>query len=114
MHDYAVHVTVASISSIVLIIFIGLILFLFAQKSPGMALCLIGVFMAIAAAVQASASGIDLAQHPGQLMITAAAGSGPLAKVAIILVLGGVGTIFLSRPVTHPAGTNPTEPSHVA
>jgi hypothetical protein len=114
MNDYIVHVAVASVSSIVLIIFIGLILFLFAQKSPGMALCLIGVFMSIAAAVQASASGIELNQNPGQMMITAAPGTGPLTKVAVMLVLGGVGTIFLSRPVTIPTSPNITETPHVA
>jgi hypothetical protein len=95
-----------------LIVFIGLILFLFAQKSPGMALCLIGVFMAIAAAVQASASGADVSPNPVQFSTTPVPNSGPLTKIAVILVLGGLGMIFLSRPATPQATSIPTEAPH--
>jgi len=104
MHDSTAMV-ITIIALFFLIILIGLILFVFAAKSPGMALCLIGVFMSIAAAVQASMLGGSMSQNPGQLMITASAGSGPLLKVAVILVLSGVALIFLSRsgPVPTPA-----------
>jgi hypothetical protein len=97
-----------------LICFIGLILLRQGQKSPGMALCLIGVFMAIAAAVQGSASGTELAPNPGQFSMTPATGSGPMTKMAVILVLSGVGMMFLSRPDSLSAKSNQTEASHVA
>jgi|SRR5579872_6925583 len=112
--NHAVNLAVTSVALMLLICFIGLILLRFAQKSPGMALCLIGVFMAIAAAVQASASGVGLPPNPGQFATAPATGSGPLTKIAVILVLGGLGMIFLSLPTTPPASSNQTETPHVA
>jgi hypothetical protein len=114
MHDSLVALTVTAISSIFLIVLIGLILFLFLQKSPGFALCLIGVFMAIAAAVQGSVTGISINPNSGQMLSAAGSGSGPLAKVAVILVLGGTGMIFLSRGGSAPAPSIPKETTHVA
>ena len=99
-------IAVVIISSLFLIVLIGLVLFLFVQKSPGMALCLIGVFLSIAAAVHASVSGLPVNhnQNAGQMFVTAT-GSGPLLKIAVILVLSGVGIIFLSRPGSAPKWT---------
>ena len=102
------------VSLFLLTILIVLILFVFAHKSPGMALCLIGVFMSIAAAVQATMSVGAVIQNPGHLAITASAGSGPLLKIAVILVLSGVGLIFLSRSGPAPTATEQKETAHVA
>ena len=71
--------------------------------------------MAIAtAAVQASVSGFSLNQNPGQFAMTTAPSSGPLSKIAVILVLGGIGMLILSRSSTPPAGSNKTETTDVA
>jgi len=114
MHDQIANLAVTAISSIFLILCIVLILLRYFQKSPGMALCLIGVFMAIAAAVQASVSGLSLNQNPGQFAMATAPSSGPLSKIAVILVLGGVGMLFLSRSSAPPVGSNKTETTDVA
>lgn len=114
MNDHIAHLAVAAISSIILIMFIGLILYLFAQKSPGMALCLFGVFLAIASAVQSSISGVALNQNLGQMTLTTASASTPMHKIAVILVLGGVGIIFLSQSSTSPANLKSTETTDVS
>ena len=113
MNDHIANLAVAAISSMILIMFIGLILYLFAQKSPGMALCLIGIFLAIASAVQSSISGVALHQNLGQMTFATASGSTPMHKIAVILVLAGVGMIFLSRSSATSSTMKPTESSDV-
>ena len=103
----------AVITSIILIIFIVVILFVFVQKSPGLALCLIGVVMSIAAAVQASVSGVGVHTNAGQF-VAVASGSSPLLKVAVILVLSGVALMFVSRPQAGAVAAEQKEKAHVA
>jgi predicted tellurium resistance membrane protein TerC len=103
----------AIISSIFLIVFIAAILFVFVQRSPGLALCLIGVVMSIAAAVQASVSGVGVHTNAGQF-VAVASGSSPLLKVAVILVLSGVALMYWSRPQSAAVASEQKETTHVA
>ena len=64
-----------------------------------MKLLLIGIFMAIAASVQSSVSGVSV--NPGQVALSTGLGSSPLMKIAVILTLSGVGMMLMSR-VTPP------------
>jgi len=83
------------------------------QRSPGLALCLIGVLMSIAAAVQASVSGVGVHTNAGQF-VAVASNSFPLLKVAVILVLSGVALMYVSRPQSGAATSGQKEPTHVA
>jgi len=103
----------AVITSIILIVFIVAILFVFVQRSPGLALCLIGVVMSIAAGVQASVSGVGVHTNAGQF-VAVSSGSGPLLKVAVILVLSGVALMLMSRPQSGTVASELKETTHVA
>jgi hypothetical protein len=103
---------IMSISSILLIF--ATIFVLVRSKTLEMRLILIGVFMAIAAAVQESSVGVHIGpgNMGGSLNLTA----GSLMKVAAILILSGVALAALerTRPATAPAATEPKEVSHGA
>jgi hypothetical protein len=89
---------VAMISSFFLIL--AIIVILSRSRTLEMKLVLIGVFMAIAGAVQPSPMGVSV--NPGQVAMMTGFGSATLMKIAVILTLSGVGMMLMSR-VSPPA-----------
>jgi hypothetical protein len=77
-----------------------ILLILTRARAPETKLLLIGVFMAITAAVQSSLTPAGVNAPPGTTWTGLA--SAPLMRIATILVLAGVGMMFLDR-ATPPA-----------
>jgi hypothetical protein len=111
MNQDAVYTVVSmSIASTILLI-LAIIVILSRSRTPEMKLILIGIFMAITAAIQANVSGISV--NAAQVALLTGLGSATLMKIAVILTLSGVGMMLMAR-VTPPtiAGTA-KEPPHV-
>jgi hypothetical protein len=100
---------VAVISSVFLIL--AIILILSRSRTTEMKLVLIGVFMAIAAGVQPGTAGVSV--NPGQVAMMTGLGSAALTKVAVILILAGVGMMLMSRVSPSPTARAEEERSHV-
>ncbi len=96
-----------AVSTIFLVL--AIILILGRARTTEMKLILIGIFMAITAAMQANVSGPGV--NGAQVAMIAGLGSATLAKISVILTLAGVGLLLMSR-ATPPAiaGTAKEQP----
>jgi len=107
MRDTAPVIFTTMVTSLFLIF--AIVLILSRSKTLELRLILIGVFTAIAAAVQGNISAVDI--NPGNLAVSLGFSAGSLMKVATILVLSGVMLAVLDR--TGLAATpEPKEVSH--
>ena len=97
MREETVLIT-SAMTSIVLLLTIGLVLFLRRSKPRAMSLVLMGVLMSIAASVQSTVAGTYTVAGPGgggnPLKIDVGVASGTLMKIAVILTLAGIGLLF--------------------
>src|SRR3954452_18784217 len=94
-----------------LFLVLAIILVLLRSRTLEMTLVLIGVFMALTAAVQGNFSGV--AVDRGQVALTVGTGAGPLMKIAMVLVLSGVALSFVSRTNPPLASRDRQEGPHV-
>ena len=99
-----------TIASTVFLI-LAIVVILARSRTTEMKLLLIGVFMAIAASVDANVTGVSI--NAAQVALSTGLGSAALMKISVILTLAGVGMLLLQR-VSPPATTaTQTEHPHV-
>jgi hypothetical protein len=90
---------------------VAIIVILIRSRTPEMKLLMIGIFMSITAAMQASITGIAVTTQ--QVTLLTGLGSATFMKISVILTLAGIGMLLLVR-VTPPAMPGPEkEQSHV-
>ena len=100
-------ISTTMISSLLLVL---VIVFVLARsKTLELRLILIGVFTAIAAAVQGNVSAAGI--NPGNVAVSLGFSAGSLMKVAVILILSGVTLTVLDR-TGRGAAAEPKEVSH--
>ena len=100
-------VSTAMTSSLLLVL---VIIFVLARsKTLELRLILIGVFTAVAAAVQGNVSSVNI--NPGSVAVSLGFSAGSLMKVAMILILSGVTLAVLDR-TGRVAAAEPKEVSH--
>ena len=93
MTDTTPVISTTMISSLLLVL---VIIFVLARsKTLDLRLILMGVFVAIAAAVQGNVSAVII--NPGNLAVSLGFSAGSLMKVAAILILSGVTLAVLDR-----------------
>jgi hypothetical protein len=104
MNQDAVYTVVPMTIGSTTLLILAIIVILSRSRTPEMKLTLIGIFMAITAAMQANVSGISV--NAAQVALPTGLGSATLMKIAVILTLSGVGMMLMDR-VTPPtiAGT---------
>jgi hypothetical protein len=112
--SYGVQLAVSVISSVGLLVLIGLILYLLFARSPGMSLILIGVMMAIVASVQATGIGVAAGPNAAGVVVAAGVGAAHLTKMAILVALIGAVMTGTSRPAAPAVGLTEGGPTHVA
>jgi hypothetical protein len=86
-----VPMTIASTFFLIL----AIIVILTRSRTLEMKLLLIGVFMAIAASVDANITGVSI--NAAQVGLATGLGSAALMKISVILTLAGVGMLLLSE-----------------
>ncbi len=92
-----------------LFLILAIVLVLARSKTLELRLILIGVFTAIAAAVQGNVSTVNV--NPGNLAVSLGFNAGSLMKVATILILSGVALAVLDR-AGRVVSAEPKEVSH--
>ena len=107
MRDTAPVIFTTMIISLFLIF--AIVLVLSRTRTLELRLILIGVFTAIAAAVQGNISAVDI--NPGNVAVSLVGSAGSLMKIATILVLSGV-TLALLQRTGLAATPEPKEVSH--
>lgn len=107
MRDTAPVIFTMMIISLFLIF--AIVLVLSRTRTLELRLILIGVFTAVAAAVQGNIAAVDI--NPGNVAVSLGGSSGSLMKVAMILVLSGVTLVVLDRTGLT-AASEPKEVSH--
>jgi hypothetical protein len=96
------------------LLILAIIVILVRSRTPEMKLLLIGIFMAITAAMQANISGVSV--NAAQVALSAGLGSATLMKISVILTLFGAGMLLMSRVTPAPpppAVGTPKEHPHV-
>jgi hypothetical protein len=96
------------------LLILAIIVILVRSRTPEMKLLLIGIFMAITAAMQANVSGVSV--NAAQVALATGLGSATLMKISVILTLSGAGMLLMSRvtpPPPPPAIGTPKEHPHV-
>ena len=102
-------VPMTAVSTIFLVFAIILILGRAAETE--MKLILIGIFMAIAAAMQANVASAGV--NGAQAAMIAGLGSATLTRISVILTLAGVGLLLMSRATPPAIAGTAKEPPHV-
>jgi hypothetical protein len=80
-----------------LLLILAIVVISLRSRSAEVKLLLMGIFTAIAAAANASVTGVSI--QAGQVALATGIGSTILAKIAVILTLAGVGMMLLPRAV---------------
>jgi hypothetical protein len=93
------------------LLILAIIVILVRSRTPEMKLLLIGIFMAITAAIQANVSGISV--NAAQVALLTGLGSATLMKIAVILTLSGVGMMLMPRVTPPPIAGAAKEHPHV-
>src|SRR5262245_36886079 len=104
-------VATTTVSTVFLIL--AIILILVRSRTLETKLLLIGIFMAIAASVQANVLGVSVGANAAQVALSGGFGSATLMKIAVILTLVGAGMMLLSRVAPPATPGTETEGPHV-
>jgi hypothetical protein len=111
MNQDAVYTVVSMTIASTTLLILAIIVILSRSRTPEMKLILIGIFMAITAAMQANVSGISV--NAAQVALLTGLGSATLMKIAVILTLSGVGMMLMARATPPAVAGTAKEPPHV-
>lgn len=100
MNQDAVYTVVPMTIGSTTLLILAIIVILSRSRTTEMKLILIGVFMAITAAMQANVSGVGV--NAAQVTLLTGFGLTTLMKIAVILTLSGVGMLLMSRATPPP------------
>lgn len=98
--------TVSS-SAVLVLAIVAILVF---SRTAEWRLLLIGIFMTIAASMQANISGFSI--NSGQMALLTAVGSTTLMRISVILTLSGIGMMLMSRVAPQAAAVAVKERPH--